>query len=556
MLRILLFLTLAMVPSSAAAGIRAVYYVGERLDGFVGVVEVGDNGDVRADLSPGRHLVVRAGEAFLVTDRLTGPVVTRVDDLAALLADARQTTIPPARPPFVRQGEAEIIGRTGRVYYFRNASGAASDRRLAVMSDDADLAGLGSAMRRLFEVDRLLMELDEQFPPEVRADQIAYLEVLREGAPLEFGHWQLRALESVPLPPERFDLPAEAESLAALRSRRSRERAEERTGSDDDMISRALFADGRLWLLDDSGSLSSLAEGETRRTSHDLAAPVIDICRAGDMPIAVTGSRDQGLRWSIHGWRQGRWQRLRTVDRAGETVVGLSCGANWSLLLTSGRLVDLRGDDPALALTEPLRSPRLTSAIHPTEDAVFVGFNAGEWGGGMRRIDRATGRLTRIERNATGGLCDGPLNTDCDPVHAIVTLPWKPRCVAAAIGLIHMSAHGRLVEICPDGIAQMFAAAADVDPLDSQAAAEAAEGRYGSVAFFGLTVVGDGLIAAGHNGLYEIAADGRSSHQPWPRFQDVDGVLVSFARPDVILVITGINARASLSGGVPLMVAR
>jgi hypothetical protein len=43
---------------------------------------------------------------------------------------------------------------------------------------------------------------------------------------------------------------------------------------------------------------------------------------------------------------------------------------------------------------------------------------------------------------------------------------------------------------------------------------------------------------------------------PWPRFTEVDGILVSFALPDVVLVMTAINGRASLSGITPLMAVR
>jgi hypothetical protein len=67
-----------------------------------------------------------------------------------------------------------------------------------------------------------------------------------------------------------------------------------------------------------------------------------------------------------------------------------------------------------------------------------------------------TGAVKVSERNATGKLCGGPLNTDCDPVHAIVTEPWKPSCVVAAIGLIHIEPHGRLVEVCGDRVRRLL----------------------------------------------------------------------------------------------------
>ena len=41
--------------------------------------------------------------------------------------------------------------------------------------------------------------------------------------------------------------------------------------------------------------------------------------------------------------------------------------------------------------------------------------NAGEWGGGLQRIDVATGATSSVERRDSAELCAGPLNSDCDP---------------------------------------------------------------------------------------------------------------------------------------------
>jgi hypothetical protein len=187
-----------------------------------------------------------------------------------------------------------------------------------------------------------------------------------------------------------------------------------------------------------------------------------------------------------------------------------------------------------------------------TPGHLFVGLNSGEWGGGLIRIDRKSGGVETIERNATGDLCGGPLNTACDPVHGIAVIPWKPDCVAAAVGLVHMLGHGRIVEICREKVERMFVQASD----RHADAPEAAVGGYGSVPFFGLAAAGETLLAAGHDGLYRLGPAGLVEHRPWPRFEEIDGLLVSFALPDVVLVITTINRRASLGGAAPLLVTR
>lgn len=147
------------------------------------------------------------------------------------------------------------------------------------------------------------------------------------------------------------------------------------------------------------------------------------------------------------------WTSLGTVKTQGDGLVAMLCEPKKVTLLTSRRLVEWTGEHER---TVPLQwdpSMSLVTSVHPTKEALFVGFNAGEWGGGLRRIDRATGKVVTVERNASGELCGGPLNTSCDPVHAIADEPWKSGCVVAAVGLSHLGLiSGGLVEVCGNAI--------------------------------------------------------------------------------------------------------
>lgn len=557
-MRVLILLFL-LIPSAAAGGTRATYAI-ERSAPVV--IEIADNGDFAAQLQRSRRLVVRSGEAFLVEERLTGPVVMRVADLAAVLA-ARARRSRQRGPRFearrpVPRGLTQVNGRTGRLFEVDGVEERPGDRRAdAVISDDPALAPLGRAMRTILAAEAVAAQLDWQLPSGLAEEHRNWMALLDRGAPLRFLGWTLRSVELAPISADGMALPAEPETADALRARLAAEGREENDAeAADRMILRAAFAAGRLWLLADRGTLSSLAEGESARTRHDLGEPVLDICAAGGTLIALTGTAE-GAEWKVRRLEGGRWTSSRSIPRAADRPTTLSCGEAGEMLLTDRRLIDLRGAGAApLALSEPLERAALRAVVHVARDAVYVGFNAGEWGGGMQRIDRRTGRVAAIERNATGGLCDGPLNTSCDPVNGIATIPWRPDCVAAAVGLIHMMAHGRIVRICPDGIEQMISAADDIDPEDEDAVRQAARGSYGSVAFFGIETSGDSLIAVGHNGLHRIRADGSATHQRWPRFVEVDGVFLSFALPDVVLVLTQLNRRASVSGSSPLLVPR
>ncbi|HEY0014422.1 MAG TPA: hypothetical protein VGB79_16390 [Allosphingosinicella sp.] len=548
----------ALLPTAAEAGIRARY--SERF-GPPRMIEIADNGDFSADLGSGVRLVAVSGEEYLVRERLTGPIVTRLADFAALPPRGTSDPSPPPgaeRFALIERGTAEVNGRTGRAVYPPDfgANAAPGDKEpFLVISDDPALAPLGPVMARALEAELLMTRIEHGGASETGSNPLGAL--LQRGAPLRFGESNLGTVELRPIPPGTIALPAAPETPAALRERIAAERGEE-TQRSGPRIVRAAYGAGRLWLLeDDDARLTSLAEGESVRRAERPGGSVVDLCASGDEVLAVTGRADGGRAWTLHRYDGGRWARIRSIPRAGDHLIALTCGAGGTALLTSRRLVPLNAAQaPDLALSEPLRVPLVSSVVHLTPAAAFVGLNLGEWGGGMRRIDRASGRVETIERNATGGLCDGPLNTGCDPVNAIVTLRSRPDCIAAAIGLTHLLAHGRIVRVCGREVEQMAVGLAEADPDDPRRFAEARLGGYGAAAFYGLIPAADGYLAAAHNGLYRIGENGSAAHESWPLFRWVDGVLVSFVLPEAVLVVTDVNRRAAMSGATPLLVAR
>jgi hypothetical protein len=189
--------------------------------------------------------------------------------------------------------------------------------------------------------------------------------------------------------------------------------------------------------------------------------------------------------------------------------------------------------------------------------------NAGEWGGGLRRIDRRTGRVETIERNATGSLCGGPLNTGCDPVNGLAVVPWKPTCIAAAIGLVHFFPSGRIVEVCGRDVELLYEKGLKSEPWNGNASQPkdaskpAADGEWiESVPFFGLASTTTTLVGAGGDGIYRIEAGGKVRTTPFPEWKNFDGIYASFEIPDFVIVLTQLNRRASVSGSAPLIVPR
>jgi len=90
------------------------------------------------------------------------------------------------------------------------------------------------------------------------------------------------------------------------------------------------------------------------------------------------------------------------------------------------------------------------SVASPQEgNSIYVGFDVGEWGGGLQQVDLNAGVVTNIERRDTKNPCDGPLNRECDPVTGVIPDPQNRECVLASVGLVHLGiSNGRILRVC------------------------------------------------------------------------------------------------------------
>ena len=237
-----------------------------------------------------------------------------------------------------------------------------------------------------------------------------------------------------------------------------------------------------------------------------------------------------------------------TIASENDALLSIDCSAKAVIFLTDRRLLEVQdGSLKVAALSEKPSRGRVT-ATYPMADQLFVGNNAGEWGGGLRRIDRRSGKVTVIGEVASGGL----LNPDCEPVNGIAPVPWKSGCIAVAVGLVHFGPKGRLVEVCGDQVETLYSKPIDIilvpgvrPKLDT-----------GTVAFFGISRDGARLRAAGIDGQYTVGEEGVVDFSPLPSFKTVGTIGVSFELPNFVLVLTGINQRHSIGGDVPILVPR
>ena len=299
----------------------------------------------------------------------------------------------------------------------------------------------------------------------------------------------------------------------------------------DALAERAAYTEGRLWIVDDH-QLFSLAEHEKGSRPETFGEAVLSICVLDGDLVALTAPSDNPQAWSLHRRGNGAWIKQANISGAKSGLIALVCADHGVVLLTQRHIVTIKnGAVGQVVMQGELTTGRPT--VLGTSEFLYIGYDMGEWGGGLQAISRADGRIHSIGKNATGDLCDGPLNAECDPVMGIVILPWKPECLGLAVGLLHLSAHGRIVIACDDGIETHYARQfGERFPNQSIPEAEA----YETIPFFKLAVVENNLVTLGMDGIYRIGADGNATIIPLPKFKQIGQFKVSFEVPGVVLI--------------------
>ena len=319
-------------------------------------------------------------------------------------------------------------------------------------------------------------------------------------------------------------------------------------------IAGGIVFDGELWLRGVSGGLVSLNLSNDSRQVH-FASGVLDMKRVGHDLLLMRRPAPNTREVVLSIWREGRFDDFaRSSTSAKDGLIALLSGTNGPTILSTRTIRVFSPDKQEwrqIKLKRKLRGGFQETAASPlSSNSIYVGFNTGEWGGGLQRIDLHTGAVTDIERRDSKQLCAGPLNSDCDPVTGVIPDPKNHDCILAAVGLVHLMSHGSILRVCGSDVSLVFEKSYTVDGLREGDKWEMTE------AFFGLVAApNEGFWAISSGAFYRFGVDGaKKDEYRLPKLTPVSGIYLSRELPSVIVLRTDANWAVSLSGYTPLVI--
>lgn len=307
-------------------------------------------------------------------------------------------------------------------------------------------------------------------------------------------------------------------------------RFEDRTDPQLGMLIEGIATSDALWILGSSGQVVRI-----NRTSGERS-----LLSKGTIDIVTDG---QHL-WALSKTTEGSWQvtDLRNpnepaiaVSRDTEPIVLFSTSAGPAVLASNKVLLPTSDGWSPLPLGETITDG--AKAFSPSDKVLYVGYDYGEFGGGLRQINLNNGQVSIIEDTPdprqTLQLCQGLMNTRCAPVVGLISDPQQPDCILAGTSQSHLGMYdGVVVRVCGQTLAPVFSRELwTLDKLTS--------GPNRTWAFNTLTPVRNGWVAVGHT-RYARAAYAADSTSPkikmsaFPRLgnlgnlkvsKDIDGVI-------------------------------
>lgn len=311
-------------------------------------------------------------------------------------------------------------------------------------------------------------------------------------------------------------------------------------------ITVATVADGKLWLTNGE-ALVSFALADGTRTTHFKDGVAAMTKSAGRLWVL----KSQAGTYRLLEWKDSRFAVGPSfVPAKDERVFAMTATAAGPVIVSTHMVrvatdTGLRSVVLASNPTGPMPGGIVTVGAPETGGTVYVGVNRGEWGGGLTRIDLATGAVDKIEdvkRFVFNGMV---LDKVMDDITAVIADPLHKDCVIVAAGEIHFLVSGRVLRVCGTKASLVF----------TQIRKQTINGRTIEMqeAFFGLAPARDGFWATGTGCAYRFQGAKPPQQLDCPELEDWHGIQLTRALPGIVLVATEANRRFSLSGTTPLI---
>ncbi len=166
----------------------------------------------------------------------------------------------------------------------------------------------------------------------------------------------------------------------------------------------------------------------------------------------------------------------------------------------------------------------------PDGRSVYVGYNLGEWGGGLRRIEVSTGAVAFVTE-VGDDLCGGQINPACDPVVGVFADRDQPECVIVGAGISHMGlSRGDVYRVCGATITSLFSTPAPREPDRWMMSPQ-------PWPLHGLFETADGWVGVSRDRYFRSRGTVVEEH-PMPAFNDWAGVRLSDEQEGVLFLVS------------------
>lgn len=450
----------------------------------------------------------------------------------------------PAGPALYQSaGEVSLAGYTATRFVVPG-----SELPELILSDLPELRPLGAAVATYSSaIERMVRQnlLEETNAPQLLADK----------GVLGFWGFSLSSVDFTPIDSARFQIPSDPVTLAMLL-------AEEEEPSPDPAIKElptpsviaAVFQDHTLITLTEDGALHAAARGATGSTSVQGPGKVRAICALRGELLIVTETDAAAGNLQLWSGSPEKWTLETSLSEAdGAPFSVLDCTGDEPVLVTKTAIHRLRSKEQFQR--DPTASQRgAFAATLQLNGYLYLGLNAGEWGGGLRRISLEDGSEEAIDASDPTEICGGKLNTACDSVTGLAPDPVRPGCILASVGLVHLFPSGKIVRICGKSVELVYYKPYTLNPDWETNPTPEDQARLPSVPFFSLASTKGGVLAVGNDGVYRFTGLDRPEFQPFSPMIKLRTGRIDWSHPDFALITTNMNQRHSLSGASLILV--